>query len=445
GSGYDGANQFLAASQAPPHLVAIFPVSAGFDYYDFIYPGGAYRAAFVQDWGRFLNVLDLQIAPPPVDADPGGRLMAQARAEHLDNWDLLTAMNQRRFRAENGFGLDSPANELAAINQSGVAAYIWTGWLDGFVRDGLLWYANLTGPRRLVVGPWEANPSASHYAYWREFTTLRPVEQLRWFDYWLKGIENGIMAEAPVTYATVRAPGLWAWQTAPAWPPPEAGPAILFAAAGPSGSVASRNDGRLAPEPPAEAEAYDDYLVDPTTTTGTATRWDNLAGKALEYHEMRPHDEQGLTYTTPPLSSDLTLSGSPVLTLYLSTAAPDLDLFAYLEEVNARGQSEYVTEGVLRASYRAVTPAPFENFGLPFHPGQPEFLAILPQNEPVALIFDLLPISNTFQAGKRLRLTLTGADAGHTEPLAWAANTSLRVLRSRAYPTHLALPIAPTP
>jgi hypothetical protein len=209
--------------------------------------------------------------------------------------------------------------------------------------------------------------------------------------------------------------------------------------------VASRNDGLLAPEPPAGVEAYDDYSVDPTTTSGAATRWDNLAGKALEYREMRPNDEKGLTYTTPPLSTDLTLSGSPVLTLYISTAAPDLDIYAYLEEVNARGQSEYLTEGVLRASYRAVTPAPFENFGLPFHPGRPEFLEILPRDEPVALIFDLLPISNTFQAGKRLRLTLTGADAGHTEPLAWAADTTLRVYRSQAYPSHLALPVAPTP
>lgn len=444
GGGYDGANQLLAASQAPPHLAAIFPVSAGFDYYEFFYPGGTYRREFVQTWARFLNVLDLQIAPPPVDEDASGRLMAQARAEHLGNWDMLLEMGEHAYRAQSGPGLNSPADDLAAINRSGVAAYLWAGWMDGFVRDGLLWYANLAGPRKLTIGPWETNPYQTRYAYWKEYTTLRPVEQLRWFDYWLKGIENGIMAEAPITYATVRAPGLWTWQTAPAWPP-QTQTTVLFAGAGPSGSVASVNDGVLSDEPPAAAEAYVDYPVDLTTTSGTATRWDNLAGKALNYREMRPNDEKGLTYTTPPLPADLTLSGSPVLTLYVSAAAPDLDVFAYLEEVNARGQSEYLTEGVLRASYRALAPAPFENFGLPFHPGRPEFLEVLPRDEPVALVFDLLPISNTFQAGKRLRLTITGADAGHTEALAWAAETTLRVYHSQAYPTQLALPIAPNP
>lgn len=445
GSGYDGANQLLAMSQAPPHLAAIFPASAGFDYFDFVYPGGMYRQEFVQTWSEFLDAIDQEFAPPPVDADPSRRLLAQARAEHAANWNLSGAMGRRLFRGETGLGLDSPADDLASINRSGVAVYLWTGWLDGFVRDGLLWYANLAGPRKLTLGPWEANPTRNRFAYAREYARLRPVEMLRWFDYWLKGVENGIMAEAPIHYATVRAPGLWTWQAASAWPPPETQTALLYAAAGPSGSVASVNDGVLAAAPPTEAEVSDTYTVDLTTTTGRASRWDNLAGKSVDYREMRPNDEKGLTYTTPVLQTDLTLTGSPVITIYVSTAAPDLDLFAYLEEVNARGQSEYITEGALRATYRALAPAPFANFGLPYHPGRPEYLAILPADEPVALVFDLLPISNTFQAGKRLRLTLTGADAGHTEPLDWTAGTTLSVHRGRTHPTLLALPVAPTP
>jgi putative CocE/NonD family hydrolase len=437
GSGYLAMTQLRAASQAPPGLMAIFPASASLDIYDTIYTGGVYRQALVEGWDAFTTLLDQHQPAPPVDDDPTGGLRDSAMARHRANWDLGDALARMPFRP------DGAAAYIDAVNASGVAVYLWSGWGDVFVRDSLLWYANLTTPKKLVVGPWETTPSRSRPQILNEYGRRRAVEQLRWFDYWLKGIDNGVMAEPPIHYSVTIGPGYWTWETAEAWPPAEAQELTLYLAPGPTGSVASVNDGALAPQPPVDAGAADTYTVDLNTTSGAASRWDNVFGTPLLYPDMTGNDQLGLTYTTPAFEQDLTLTGSPVITVYVSTAAPDVDVYAYLEEVNASGLSQYVTEGVLRASHRAVAPAPYDTLGLPFHPSRAEDILILAPDEPVALTFDLLPASNVFNAGHRLRLTLTCADLGHTETLGWLEGAAVQVHRSRQYPSSVWLPLAP--
>ena len=74
--------------------------------------------------------------------------------------------------------VNDPANYLKEIRSSGVAVYHWDGWLDMFPKDGLLWYSNLTNPKKIVIGPW-AHPQLGML----DLVT----EELRWYDYWLKG------------------------------------------------------------------------------------------------------------------------------------------------------------------------------------------------------------------------------------------------------------------
>lgn len=440
GSGYMGSAQLHAAALGPPHLLAIFPASASFDVYDLGFPGGAYRRPLIEGWAEATTYLDTQHPAPPVDDDPSGRLRDAAQREHRRNWDP-TSVEQYPFRSDDPGGPFSTADLsqlVAGVNRSGVAVYLWTGWLDGYLRDTLLWYANLTTPRKLAIGPWEANPSRTRGDMLSEFNK-RNVEQLRWFDYWLKGIENGVLDEPPIHYVVNNRLSRWRWQQAEAWPLPEVFTTTLYLAPGPTGSVASVNDGALAAQLP-EAGA-DDYTVDATATTGQNSRWANLLGLRLLYPDLTPNDAKGLTFTTPVLGQDVTVLGSPIVTLYLSTAAPDLDLFAYLEEVEPSGVSNYVTEGQLRASHRALGAPPYVTFGLPYHPSRAQDLSLPPADQPVQLVFDLLPTGNVFNAGNRLRLTLTGADADQVEVLPWAEGAALRLLRGGQYPSALQLPI----
>lgn len=163
-------------------------------------------------------------------------------------------------------------------------------------------------------------------------------------------------------------------------------------------------------ESPIQSSASDAYTVDYSTTSGKQPRWTGLA-VPHEYPNMRANDAKSLTYTTPSLDAPLDVIGHPVAHVWLSTDAPDLDLVLYLEDVDARGNSTYVSQGSMRASHRALGLAPFDNLGLPWHNHfQSELQPILP-GESIELVFDLLPTAYRFPAGHSLRMTIAFADA----------------------------------
>ena len=70
-------------------------------------------------------------------------------------------------------------------------------------------------------------------------------------------------------------------------------------------------------------------------------------------------DDRGFTYTTDALTSDLELTGHPIVHLWISTTVPDLNFFAYLEDVTPDGTVSVITDGRLRASLRALGTAPY--------------------------------------------------------------------------------------
>jgi hypothetical protein len=151
---------------------------------------------------------------------------------------------------------------------------------------------------------------------------------------------------------------------------------------------------------PVTTTGADEYLVDYSTTSGTGTRW--TAGydvmSPIYPNTMTFNDEKGLTYTTPPLPAAVEVTGHPVIHLWVTSSAKDGDFFVYLEDISEDGYSKYITEGNLRASHRATSTAPFESLGLPYHRSYAEDIADLP-DQPVELVFDLLPTSYVFDDG----------------------------------------------
>ncbi len=444
GGSYLGITQYMAASQAPPALKAIFPNVAGFDLYDVIYPGGVYRLDMVKHWGDLTRQLDTQWLPQRVESDAKGQQLKLAVAEHLDNWDVIKEFRVAKFRDTVASGYSylthNPAPYLAQINQAQVPAYHWCGWDDIFITDALLWYTNYRGPQKLAVGAWPHSQTLDRELM-RERSRLLSAEQHRWFDYWLKGIDNGVMDDHPVRFATLDDPGRWQWQTATTWPLSATRSAQFYFAAGFSGSVKSVNDGQLTESKPQMAEARDDYPVNPNTTTGTATRWDNAVGAGvLNYPDMTSNDEQSLTYTTAPLSEDLPVTGHPVVTLFVQSTSDDADFYVLLEEVDANGKSRYVTEGILRASHRQLADAPWNNVGLPYQRSFERDKSKLPIGQVTKLQFDLHPVSQIFNAGHRIRIAVMGADKDNTEPPP-APDATISIHRSKPYPSHIQLPI----
>jgi len=230
-------------------------------------------------------------------------------------------------------------------------------------------------------------------------------------------------------------PGKWTWKSATAWPIPEAQPTSYFFAPGSPGTLATTaTDG---------GEASDSYRVDPTTTTGDKTRWDNAVGAAplMIYPDLAPNDVKSLTYTTAPLASDVTVVGHPVVTLWITSSTRDADLIVLLEEVDSTGASRYVTEGVLRASHRKLGPATWNNEGLPFQRSNQADVELLPAGAPAEVQMDLHPTATVFNAGHRIRVAIMGADADNIE-LPKSLPT-LQVFRGGDHASRISLPVVP--
>jgi putative CocE/NonD family hydrolase len=435
GLSYLGITQYFAASTMPPHLRAIFPMMAMFDEYSFTYPGGIFREDFLFQWGANTMMLDKVLPVAPVDDDPDDVLLNEARAEHRDNMNIHEMAIAAPFRDSTTNGemlhsVSSPSTYIDQINQSGVAIYTLGGWYDMYPRDALAWFNNLTVPQKIVMTPWSHNGSGGFDL---------SMEHLRWFDYWLKGINNGIMDEPPITYYVM---GADEWRTADQWPLPNQQITPFYFQAGPSGTVTSVNDGLLSQDLPADS-GQDDYTIDYTTTTGPTTRWTDGYGGGFGYPDMVINDQKSLTYTTAPLDTDIEVTGHPVIHLWVSSTADDGDFYAYLEEVDENGVSTYISEGTLRAAHRALSDPPFNYMDLPFHRSYAEDVVPLTPGEPAELVFDLLPTSNVFETGHRIRITITGADADNYEVVALDPAPTVSIYHGGDQASYIGLPIIP--
>ena len=441
GRSYKGLNQFTAASTAPPHLKAIFPEMAEFDHYSFFYPGGVYREDFIRQWGN--KIISLDVDGLAVDEDKDKSMLQAALKEHADNLDVVELYSPLYYRDSistitntQPYMVNSPASYMEGVRNSGVAVYLWQGWNDMFPKDALLWYSNLTNPRKIVIGPW-AHPELGGLDL--------AMEQLRWYDYWLKGIDNGVMSEAPIYYYTMGEGTKSGWHSAWQWPLPDEKLTNYYFDGVNSGSVKSVNDGSLSLTLPVTSAGADEYQVDYSTTTGTATRWAAGYNDASPvYPTMMFNDEKGLTYTSAPLTAEVEVTGHPVVHLWVTSSARDGDFFVYLEDVSEAKFSKYITEGNLRASHRAVSTAPYEYLGLPYHRSFAEDIADLP-DQPVELVFDLIPTSYIFPAGHRIRVTITCADKDNALTPELTPPPTIHLYRDADHASYITLPIIPNP
>jgi hypothetical protein len=102
-----------------------------------------------------------------------------------------------------------------------------------------------------------------------------------------------------------------------------------------------------------------------------------------------------------------------------------------------------VTEGMLRASHRALAPAPYRNLGLPWHPSRAADIAPLEPGVPAELVLDLMPTSVLFHRGSRIRVVVTAADEYTFRTARVSPPPTIRVLRDADHPSRIILPVIP--
>ncbi len=434
--------QFTAASTGNPHLKAILPAASDIAIYQASeWPGGIFSKAFADQY-NLVPLLDKMATP--VDSDPDGELLAQALQERQGKTGVQNAAQiaaQAPFQDSRGpdgipvYQIMDLYPFIDRINRSGTPIYMTVGWYDLFTADMFYWYNNLTVPKHLTVRPTDHSQVSAN-----QYDLNYGAEALRWLDYWLKGIDNGIMKEPSIHYYLQQGPKKGIWQIADQWPLPGQVAAPYYFSAGKSGTAVSTNEGSLSVTAPTTGSASDSYTVDYSTTTGTKSRW-AAVDSPHEYPDMSPRDARALTYTTAPLETTLEVTGHPVVHVWLSTLTPDLDVFVYLEEVDPSGKAVYITEGDLRASHRKLSQAPFNIYGLPYQSHLEADQALIPADQPFEMVFSLLPTSYQFQAGSRIRITVAFADSGNFDTPVLEPAPQVRMLREVTHASYVELPV----
>jgi len=160
----------------------------------------------------------------------------------------------------------------------------------------------------------------------------------RWFEYWLRGKETGIMDESPVEFHVNRGTDSEATLGFDGYPVPESDWTRYYLREGEALSTTAPGD-----------EAPDRYV-----TGSPRQSWFFEAPEA----GSRPAMAEGpdvLTYTSEAVEEPRIVAGPITATLYIETTAPEMDLFVRIADRNAEtGQITPLQRGLLRASHREL-------------------------------------------------------------------------------------------
>ena len=165
----------------------------------------------------------------------------------------------------------------------------------------------------------KAKPVPSQSGQWGEV--------LSFFDHHLLDRKNKRFDEKVLYYYTL---GAETWQKTSVWPP--------------EGTQTQRwffgENGGLTPNQPASEIGMDNYKVDLNATTGTHNRWHTPDGiTPVIYKDRAKADKCLLTYTSEPLTTDVEVTGHPLVTLHITSTATDGAFYVYLEEIDETGKS----------------------------------------------------------------------------------------------------------
>jgi putative CocE/NonD family hydrolase len=216
-----------------------------------------------------------------------------------------------------------------------------------------------------------------------------------WFDHFLKGENNGILAKMPkVRYFTM---GMNKWQSSDTWPPKGAQPMTLFLASG--GKANSLyGDGSLTNAPPG-VDHFDSFNYDPLNPVPSHGGNVCCTGNAVTAgaFDQRQQETRAdiLVYSSEAFNEGLELSGPIDVTLYVSSDAKDTDFTIKLIDVYPDGTAYNLDETIQRLRYR-------DGYDKPpvwMEPGKVYKVALQP-----------MTTSNYFAAGHRLRIEVSSSN-----------------------------------
>ena len=455
GLSYPGAVQWLAAAENPPHLKAMVPAMCFSTLRQCVYFGGIFEMDWIGWAYKWMSPdarvrLDLK---GPRNCD-----------ESVKEYDRIGDKELRGYL---------PTLEVPYLKDTAPYYYDWIrhgpyekywdygdlGAKYGNVRAAVLnisgWYDEPYGPggatanylglldarrgqadprTRIIIGPWchGVDSTKKSVSGDRKFSANAGLDYdklvLDWLDRYVKGSDNGISVLRP---ATIFVMGDNRWIESDSWPLKEAVEFPMYMA--PSGNKTKQ--GTLTGEP-VKTVAVSSYIADPMDPVR-----DEFATNFGAYDLRKISDRKDvLTFDSEPLTQDLEVAGNIKAEVYLSSDAPDCDIFVKLLDVAPDGTAfNLMSPGMeaLRVSYRDRLPE----------------RKLLKQGEVVKLTLDNMMTGNTFLKGHRIRVCIMSSwypiysrnlQTGKLESVsAETRKAAINIHCGIKYPSRVILPVIP--
>ena len=407
GISWGGFNGLQLAALRPPALKAVISVGSTDDRYatDVHYYGGCLTKDNI-DWSAVMFSHNA-LPPDPEIVGKAWRTMWLERLEANQPWAIQWMAHQRR---DGYWRHGSVCEDIGAI---AVPVLAINGWADNYAETVPRLLASLTGPRKGLVGPW-----AHDYP-----DTGRPGPQIgfhqecvRWWDHWLKGIENAVMDEpmyrvwmqehVPPRGEYRERPGRWVAEAQ--WPSPRIAWRHL-----------AMNPGRLDAAPGPETPLTLCSMLSTGRSQGELGRY----GSGGEWPgDQREDDGASLVFLSDPLPERTEILGAPVVELTLSSDRPVAMAAVRLNDVAPSGASTRVQHGLLNLTQR----------------NDCEAIEPLVPGERITVRIELDDIAHAFPAGHRIAVSVSSA----YWPMVWPS-PEIVTLTVVAGASRLELPVRP--
>jgi putative CocE/NonD family hydrolase len=386
GISWGGFNGLQLAARQPPGLGGVITVASTDDRYtdDVHYMGGCLLSDNLS-WASTMFAYNSLPPDPAVVTDWREQWFARIEGSGLWLETWLRHQHRDEYWQHGSVGEHHERIQVPVMAVS--------GWADGYTNAVFRLVEQLSVPTQGLVGPWshryphQGQPGPA--IGWLQ-------ECVRWWDHWLKGIDNGVEREpalrawlqdtaAPFTSYHER-PGRWVSE--PSWPSPNT-----------VWCTHALAPGRLL----AEGETFDGddelRVRSPLSLGLFAGKWCSYAGAPDLPGDQQEEDGGAVVFDSPALTADCELLGAPGVELELSSDRPVAMVAVRLSDVRPDGQTTRVTYGLLNLTHRDGHESP-----KPLVPG-----------ERVRVQVQLNDIGYNFPAGHRIRLAISSS----YWPLAW--------------------------
>ncbi len=439
GGSYNGAIQWLTAVQQPPHLAAMIPMvspsdpfvewptgqplPASISWYHFT-AGHVLQNMEAVDWNKLYWHLPF-ITMDEAMGRPNRLWDEEVEHSKLDSW-----WEPQRY--QNKF----ERVRVPALNISGWYDDEQVGTPLNFIGMTTRGDESVRRSQKLLMGPWPHAVNSSTKIGSVEFGPTAVIDLnaawLRWFDYWLKGIDNGVMKEPPVRIFVM---GENVWRDENEWPMARTRWTKYYLHSNGHANTLS-GDGTLSTTEPSN-EPIDNYAYDPAKPVPFITdpSFAQIGGPD-DYRKVEERDDV-LVFTSEAVAEDTEVCGPIRVKLYAVSSTPDTDFMAKLIDVWPNGFAQRLTDGMVRARFRDGMDKP----------------SLIEPGRVYAYDLDLWNTCQLYQKGHRIRIEISSSafpkyDRNLNTGEVLGKSTRMQVATQKIYhdkdhPSHVVLPIIP--